>query len=141
MDAFDSDVLIYAAMPDNALGARIRELFAKTAHGRVGVGSVLLLPEVLSKPARTGDADEVEALRQFLGRLDLRPTSRASATLAAALGARYALRAADSVHLATAIEAGATRFVTNNRRDFDRRIEEIEIVFPDSPDLLPPAPE
>lgn len=56
----------------------------------------------------------------------------------AGLGAEYGLKAADAVHLATAVEAGATRFVTDNRRDFDDRIEEIEIVFPDSPDLLPP---
>lgn len=138
MDAFDSDVLIYAAMPESHLGARIRSLFARAARGPVGLGSVLLLPEVLSKPDRLGRTAETAALRAFLGRLDLRDTDLATATLAAGLGAEYGLKAADAVHLATAVEAGATRFVTNNRRDFDDRIEEIEIVFPDSPDLLPP---
>jgi len=138
MDAFDADVLIYAAMPDNALGSSVRELFARTERGPVGVGSVLLLPEVLSKPDRLGRHRETASLQGLLGRLDLRSTHPTTARLAAGLGSEYGLRANDAVHLATAIEANATRFVTNNRRDFSQEIEEIEIVFPDSPDLLPP---
>jgi predicted nucleic acid-binding protein len=46
------------------------------------------------------------------------------------LGARYGLRAADAVHLATAVSMGAGRFITNNMRDFDRHIKEIDITFP-----------
>lgn len=37
--------------------------------------------------------------------------------------------------LATAVGSGAERFVTNNRRDFRRSIEEVEITYPeDLPD-------
>lgn len=130
MDAFDADALIYAAAPAHPLGAPVRDLFA-AAGGAVGVGSVLLLPELLSKPSREGRDDEVAMLKRLLARLDLRPADRAIATLAAGLGAEYGLRAADSVHLATAVQAGADRFVTNNRRDFDdSRIQEIEIAYP-----------
>lgn len=134
-DAFDSDVLIFAADEVQPLGAPIRGLFDATDTGFVGIGSVLLLPEVLSKPERLGRRDEVTFLRRLLGRLDLHPTDRPTAALAAAFGAQYGLRAADAVHLATAVRAGATRFITNNRRDFDQHIEEIEIVFPDDLDL------
>ena len=35
------------------------------------------------------------------------------------------------MHLATAVNAGADRFITNNKRDFPQTIEEIEIVYPD----------
>lgn len=139
MDAFDSDVLIYAANVGHELGSRVLALFERSEFGAVGIGSVLLLPEVLSKPQRLGSTDELGVLHHLLGRLELQEIDRATATLAAAVGATYSLKAADAIHLATAIRAGATRFITNNRRDFGggiEDIEDIEIVFPDDPRLL-----
>lgn len=47
-------------------------------------------------------------------------------------GAEYGLRAADATHLATAVNAGADRFITNNRRDLKQDIEEIDVVFPEA---------
>ena len=67
----------------------------------------------------------------FLARLDLLAVDRSTAELAVSLGGSYRLRAADAVHLATAVTAGADRFLTNNRRDFPREIDEIEIVYPE----------
>jgi predicted nucleic acid-binding protein len=62
----------------------------------------------------------------------LRPVDRAVASLAAVLGARYRLRAADAIHLATAVALGADRFITHNRRDFDRgKIAEIDVTYLD----------
>ena len=139
MDAFDADVLIYAAVPDHPLGRRVRALFPvapTTASGEVaGIGSVLLIPELLTKPLRQGADAELEALSLLLSRLDVRPTDEATADLAAALGASYGLRAADAVHLATAVAAGADRFITNNTADFDTDIVEIAVTYPsDLPD-------
>ena len=51
--------------------------------------------------------------------------------LAAVLAAKHRLRAADAVHLATAVQAGADRFITNNRKDFVKGIDEVEVVYPD----------
>jgi predicted nucleic acid-binding protein len=134
MDAFDADVLIYAAVPGHPLGERVRALFpreATTTTGAVaGTGSVLLIPELLAKPMRDGAEHELEALAALLARLDLRPTDEATAELAATLGATYGLRAADAVHLATAVAAGADRFLTNNAADFDKAISEIDITYP-----------
>jgi predicted nucleic acid-binding protein len=84
---------------------------------------------------RIGAASEVEALVALLGRLELLAIDRATTDAATALGGAYGLRAADSVHLATAVIAGAERFVTNNRRDFSKPISEVTITFPD--DLEP----
>ncbi|MGH9114567.1 MAG: type II toxin-antitoxin system VapC family toxin [Acidimicrobiales bacterium] len=133
MDAFDADVLIYGAVAGHALGRRVRALFpVEPAEGsRVGIGSVLLVPELLTKPLREGATDELNELSALLGRLDLLPTDEATAELATALGANYGLRAADAVHLATAVGAGADRFLTNNRSDFPKTITEIDIVYPD----------
>jgi predicted nucleic acid-binding protein len=135
VDAFDADVLIYAAVPDHVLGRRIRDLFpseATTTTGVVaGIWSVLLIPELLFKPMRDGADSELEALVVLLGRLDLRPVDEAVAELATALGSAYRLRAADAVHLATAVAAGADRFITNNSSDFPKSITEIEVTYPD----------
>jgi len=130
VDAFDADVLIYAAVPGHQLGRRVADLLAKAESGRAGIGSAVLLPELLGKPLRDGDARAVQSLVTLLARLDLRPVDRATATLAAILAARYHLRAADSIHLATAVTMGAQRFITNNSRDFPQTIAEIDITYP-----------
>src|SRR2546423_756372 len=139
MDAFDADVLIYAAVPDHVLGRRVRALFPPQPVDRpeavAGIGSVLLLPELLAKPLREQADDELIELGALLGRLDLRPVDEATAGLATALGAAHRLRAADAVHLATAVAAGADRFLTNNQADFPKSISEIDITHPeDLPD-------
>lgn len=131
MDAFDADVLIYAAADGHPLGMPVRDLFPKAPGRTAGIGSVLLLPEVLAKPMREGRSDEVTALTGLLSRLQLRPVDPVTAEVATSLAVSYRLRAADAAHLATAVVAGAERFITNNRRDFEPSVSEIEIVYPD----------
>jgi predicted nucleic acid-binding protein len=131
VDAFDADALIYAAVPGHPLGQRVAALFRSEAPATMaGIGSVLLLPEVLSRPLRDGAADEVRILAGLLARLDLRPVDRATAELATALSRRYRLKAADATHLATAVSLGADRFITNNQRDFPATITEIQMTYP-----------
>jgi predicted nucleic acid-binding protein len=129
-DAFDADAIIYAAVQDHPLGRRVLALFLQAGRQPAGVGSVLLLPEILSRPLRDGDASEVRILAGLLSRLDLRPVDRATAELATALGSKYGLRAADATHLATAIGVGADRFITNSRRDFGSAITELRVTYP-----------
>ncbi|MGH9210968.1 MAG: type II toxin-antitoxin system VapC family toxin [Acidimicrobiales bacterium] len=132
MDAFDADVLIYAATPAHPLGSRVAALFPTASDAdAAGVGSVLLLPELLTRPTRDDSDDELAALYGLLARLDLRPVDPPVAELAVVLGATYRLKAADAVHLATAVNAGADRFITNNAKDFKRDIKEIDITYPD----------
>ncbi len=134
MDAFDADVLIYATVPEHPLGAPVLALFPDLPFDdearSAGVGSTLLVPEVLTKPTRDGADDEIDALTTLLGRLDLRPLDEATAALAVGLGASYGLRAADAVHLATAVSAGAERFLTNDRRAFPQSIRELDVTYP-----------
>ncbi|MCA1694572.1 MAG: PIN domain-containing protein [Actinobacteria bacterium] len=135
MDAFDADVLIYATVPEHPLGRRVRALFPTeptlTTGAVAGTGSVLLIPELLTKPMRHGSETEIESLTILLARLDLRPADKAVAELAAALGAAHGLRALDAVHLATAVAAGADRFITNNASDFAKTITEVAVTYPD----------
>jgi predicted nucleic acid-binding protein len=136
VDAFDADVLIYAASADHPLGRRVRRLFeiADDSDMLAGVGSLLLVPEVLRNPLRDAAAEDLDTLGMLLARLDLRPVDAAIAHAAAALGATYRLRAADAVHLATAVLAGADRFVTNNAADIPKAIAEIDVTYPDDLD-------
>ena len=131
MDAFDAGALIYAAVPGHPLGRRVAALFRPASPATMaGTGSVLLLPEVLSKPLRDGATGEIRILAGLLARLDLRPVDRATAELATALSSRYRLKAADATHLATAVSVGAGRFITSNQRDFPATITEIKVTYP-----------
>lgn len=139
MDAFDADVLISAATPGDSLGRRVRALFLAPGDGDqrsgAGIRSLVLLPEVLTKPTRQGAAGQLVELDVLLARLDLLPLDLPTAQLAARLGATYRLKAADAVHLGTAVRAGADRFITNNQRDFPKSIVEIDVTYPlDLPD-------
>jgi predicted nucleic acid-binding protein len=136
MDTFDADVLIYAAIRGHPLGRRVLALFEQGTGWPVGTGSVLLLPEILSKPRREGATTELRELARLVARLDLRPVDLATAELATELAAKYRLRAADATHLATAVGLGADRFITNNQPDFPHSIVEVQVTYPaDLPDV------
>jgi predicted nucleic acid-binding protein len=99
------------------------------------------LPELFTKPTRERDDDQVSALAALGSWLDLRPVSRSTAVLAAALGAVYSLSAGDALHLATAVEVGADRFIAENSRDVAKSIGEIDVTYPaDVADPGPPDP-
>lgn len=133
MDAFDSNVVIYAAS-GHRLGRPIRSLFSAVDQSRgevAGVGSVLLATEVLAKPMAEGAEDELSELGALLARLELRPVDHRTAGVATSMMARYRLRTVDAVHLATAVVAGAERFITNDLRDYSDRISEVAITHPE----------
>ena len=142
MDAFDADVLIYAVAPGHPLGRA-----APVRRGPAGMSASApwcccprcwriqwCCGQVLARPLRNGSTREVTELTELLSRLDLRPADPFIAEAATSLAAAHRLRAADAFHLATAVVAGADRFITNNRRDFGPSITEIEIVYPDALD-------
>ena len=131
-DAFDADVVIYAADSSNPLGASVaRRLAHLERHAERGIGSKLLIPEVLGKPIRENALREIDALSELLVRLDLRDVDSRTAVLAAEFVANYRLKTVDATHLATAVVSGCDRFITNNSKDFaGKKIDEIEIVFP-----------
>lgn len=137
MDTFDADVLIYAAVSGHPLGRRVLAMFGRASGAFVGAGSVLLIPELLSRPLRDGRAAEIRFLTGLLSRLDLRPVDHATAELAAVLASKYRLRASDATHLATAVGLGADRFITSNKRDLRRTIDEVQVTYPEQlPDPL-----
>ena len=129
MDAFDSDVLIFAAKDDPRGGRAAARLLTANPSMGTCIGSVVLLPEVLSLPLRAGATTEYRRLELLLARIDLKPVDTDTALLAISLGAKYRLKAPDAIHLATAVLWGAARFHTNNSKDFGPHITEIEVVL------------
>lgn len=129
--AFDADVIVYAGLPSHEYGRPLRTLISGLEPNQ-GYGSAILIPELLIKPRRLGREGEVAAIELLLGYLNLLDLNAHLAFRAVQLGARYGLKSVDAVHLATAIEARADRFLTNNRRDFKPRVvTELNVVFPE----------
>ena len=84
-----------------------------------GVTSVATLSEVLVKPFGAVRPDLVERYRELLthmAHLSLMDITRAIAERAAGLRSRYGTRLPDALQVATALEHGASHFVTNDRR-------------------------
>jgi hypothetical protein len=90
MDAFDADALIYAAVRAHPLGRRVATLFptgpCSPDDPPAGVGSVLLLPEVLSKAIREQRTAERDRLEELLSRLELLPVDEPTASMAITVG-------------------------------------------------------
>jgi predicted nucleic acid-binding protein len=100
------------------------------------VTSTLTFLEVLVQPYRTGDDEKRAALAALLATfpgmtwmtLDLPVADRA-----AALRARYRLRSPDAIQLATALQASADVFLTNDR-DLRRVVEVPVLLIDECPD-------
>lgn len=97
----------------------VRPVFAAIAAGQVAaVASVLTLLEALVQPSRVGDAVLAERYEAFLARsrgLRLHEVTRPIARAAAHLRAVHNIRTPDAVQLATALVAGCSAFLTNDK--------------------------
>jgi len=84
-----------------------------------GITSIITLIEACVLPQRQGRLDLVQAYeRALLHSRQVRtlPVDAVLARRAVALRARYDVRVPDALQVAAALEAGATAFVTNDRR-------------------------
>jgi predicted nucleic acid-binding protein len=96
----------------------------------VGVTSIITLIEVCVHPQRHGRADLVESYeRALLHSQQLRTLAvdAALARRAVQLRASYDIHVPDALQLAAALEAGATAFITNDRRL--AKVEELNVLL------------
>lgn len=130
----DSMVFIYHVEGHRSYLPLTRILFTRIEEGKHrAVSSTLSLIEVLIQPYRKERRDIAALYRGLLTQypnLDLRPVDRETAELAAAIRARYEATTPDSVQIATALQQGASAFITNDKQL--TRVKELEIVLLDS---------
>ena len=128
----DSNILIYLLETSGPLAdAAARIVDAIDAGTTEAVLSTVGLIEILAGPARAGDAAAFELTADALRDLLIRVVSldRATAEDAAWIQGSLGIGLEDAVHLASARNAGATAFVTNDRRL--RSIPRLEVVYLD----------
>lgn len=118
--ALDTSVFIYALEDHPEFGTRAAALFRAVERGSVAaVASDLALAELIVRPLRMGQedvADRYLATLPSFPNLTFRAATRAVLVLAARVRARSGLGLADCLHVASAIDAGARAFVTNDLR-------------------------
>ncbi len=130
--AFDSNVLIYLIERSDARAEAVASVIDDlAASGSTGVLASIGVAEVLAGPARKDDPVGFEMLASALRDLGFgNPVlDRVAAEDAAWISGRTGARLPDAVHLACARAAGATAFLTNDRRIRSRR--GLEVVYLD----------
>ena len=127
--AIDANVLI-ALFEDptrrGEVAARLLDAF-ETGEAE-GLAASIVLTEVLAGPARAGDVAGFELLADELRSASLKyvAISAEIATDAAWYRATRSIAFADALHLASARAAGATAFVTNDRRI--RSVPQLDVI-------------
>ena len=116
--ALDAAPLIYFAEEHPIFLPKIEPFFVDFAAGAFPIiSSTVTLLEVLVLPIRQGNLKLARAYRDILLHsqgLTLLPVSSAIAERAAQLRAQFRIKTPDALHVATALDAGAGFFVTND---------------------------
>lgn len=126
----DTNVLIYFVQAHPRYGPWCRALFERISRDQTAAAtSVVSLLEVLVEPYRREDLALAQAFYALLSGypgLKWLPLTLDVSDAAAQLRARYRLSTPDAIQVATAIEAGATGFLGNDKGL--KKVREIECV-------------
>jgi predicted nucleic acid-binding protein len=118
--AVDTAPFIYLLEGHPQFADQFAGLFASADAGDLHIAlSTITLAEVLTGPFKAGKTALAKRYEKALSQYTLVPVSPAIAALAAQLRADYRLRLPDAIQLATALDIGASAFVTHDR-DFSR---------------------
>ena len=116
---FDANIFIYLMEGLPAFQAQMAEIRACLLNDKTDfVTSELTLCEVLVLPFRQNDTQLVAQYRQLIedsGAFDLLATNRETYIRASLYRAQFRMKTPDAVHMASAVEAGCTVFVTADR--------------------------
>lgn len=123
----DTMLFVYHFEGNEAFGPAAGKILKAAEEGRLRlVTSVLSLLEVLVVPKRCQRQDLCERYREFFvsfPNLSMLPVQSEIAEIASDLRADHELRTPDSIHIATAVHAGADALITQ-----DFRLKKIRIL-------------
>lgn len=129
--ALDTSIFIYHFEAHPTYLPFTRFLLHSVATGNRGaIISELVFLELLVKPMsleREDLADQYELLLDNFPNLKTRPIQRTVLRRAAHLRGRHRVKAPDAIHLATALESGATVFICNDKEL--RAVQGIETII------------
>jgi len=128
----DTCVLIYHIERHPTYFPLTQGLLANIEAGHLtAITSILALMEITVRPWQLQRSDAVRDYEEILTHfpnLTLVDVNRDIAGQAARLRAQYRLRAADALHVATALVHGATAFITNDRQLAQLR-ENVQVIL------------
>lgn len=129
MIALDSNIFIYMLEGNKEFGELARDLFVAIEQTNLdAIASELVFMEVLASPnLTTAEAGMVKGKIEELG-ASFKPVSRQVLAEAAKLRRQFKCGALDSIHIASAIEARCTQFITNDLNLLKKHIPEIQII-------------
>lgn len=129
----DTPCFIYHFEENKRYFPLTQKLFRSVEKGEArGVASVIALTEVLFYPLSRGRKSLVELYQLVFTtfpNLDLIDVDSTVAQGAAALRAEYDLSIPDALHIASAINQGATAFITNDLHL--KKVKELEVILLD----------
>jgi len=116
---WDSNLFIYLHEGHPTFGPRVRRIYGEiVARNDTLCTSVFTVGEVLTMPLRMKDDAAVNAISESMlsGEVELIPFTLAMAQRYGKIRAISSVKAADALHLATAIESRVSLFVTNDHQ-------------------------
>ena len=126
---WDTNLFIYLHEGHPAFGPRVKRIYEELiARNDTLCTSVFTVGEALTLPLRMKDEAAIAAINDSMlsGEVELLPFTLAMAQRYGKIRAASSLKAADALHLATAIESKASLFVTN-----DNQLQRLRV--PDKP--------
>ncbi len=125
----DSVIFIYLLEENQRYLAKVRRILGFVQRGKInGVFSSVGLIEILTGPKKQGRHDLAAQYRELIvnfPHLTIMGLSEHIVELASDMRAKYGIATPDAIHLATAIDFGASRFITNDKTL--KRISEIRV--------------
>jgi predicted nucleic acid-binding protein len=116
---FDTMIFIYLIEGSDEFKNQLTEITNILLDGDTEiVTSELTLCETLVVPFRNNDIKMIDKYRQFIeksGAFELCPTTLDTYIRASLYRAQFGLKTSDSIHVATAVEAGCDVFITNDK--------------------------
>lgn len=125
----DSVLFIYIFEKDHALAKKAKLILKNIEVGNLnGIFSSIGLIEVLTGPKKMGNqnlAFQYKTLISNIPNLTIIGINESIVELASDLRAKYGIKTPDAIHIATAIDAKADKFITNDKKL--KKIKEIKI--------------
>ncbi len=129
--ALDTSVFIYVFEKHPVFVERAKKILIDIEHGKQnGIFSVIGMIELQTGPKSLDRHDVAARYRELVTtfpNLSVINLNEAIIERTSDLRARYKIATPDAIHLATAIEFGASRFITNDKTL--KKVKEIEVVL------------